>query len=144
MGEPIRPELRLPPPWYESRVSFDPELPGYVVHADYAVGATFTCTHCGTGGCAAYDSATRLWRDLDVDGQRVYLKAYTPRVTCPRCGVRQAVVPWARPRIRWTKAFEAYVARLAATRSVRQVARMIGEHDTRVGRILKHAAGEAP
>ena len=63
--------------------------------------------------------------------------APSPRVECPSCGVRQAELPWARVRRRLTRGFEEYVAMLAREMPVRAVARVVGEHDTRLSRVVK-------
>ena len=57
---------------------------------------------------------------------------------CPAHGVRQVVVPWARPGSGFTLLFEALLVEFAAHMPVAALARMVGEHDTRVWRVLEH------
>jgi len=61
-----------------------------------------------------------------------------PRVRCNRCGVRQVAVPWARPESGFTLLFEALVMALVAEMPVKAVADLVGEHDTRIWRVLHH------
>lgn len=134
--------LAVPEPWYLYDTRFDDELNGYVVCIDFVRGSRFTCSVCGEDGCKPYDSYLRRWRHLDSVFGRVYIQAYTPRVECWSCGVRIVGVPWARSRIRFTKLFEANVAKLAAGRSIREVARIVGEYDTLVRRLVQTHAGK--
>ena len=115
----------------------DHESRELVVRLDFERGGTFTCRACGTNGCKAYDTAAKRWRHLDFMGYRTILQAPSPRVECPSCGVRQAVLRWARVRHRLTRGFEEYVATLAREMPVRAVARVVGEHDTRLLRAIR-------
>ena len=51
--------------------------------------------------------------------------------------VKQAKVPWSEPGSGFTLWFEALVVALAREMPVRAVARLVGEHDTRLWRLLK-------
>lgn len=136
--------LALPNPWYVHQVGFDDETDTVMVALDFERGASFVCGACGTPGCKAYDTCQKRWRHRDFFQYRCLLVAYSPRITCPKCGVRQAVIPWARRHARVTYAFEEWVVALASKLSYRAVSRIVGEHDTRVGRIVKSAAPECP
>ena len=72
------------------------------------------CPACGRR-CEHYDTARspRLWRAPDVGRARCYLEYRVRRVRCPEHGVRAERVPWARPRSRFTRDFEDWVACLA-------------------------------
>jgi len=59
-------------------------------------------------------------------------------VDCPSCGIKQARLPWARRRSRFTLLFEALVVAMATEMSVRAVGRIVGEYDTRLWRIVNH------
>jgi len=130
--------MELDPPWFVDHISFDASKRRLVLYIDFEPGGTFTCDTCGTEGCRAYDSFLRKWRHLDFWGLRTVLSAPAPRVKCPRCGVKQARVPWARSRRRFTQQFEEFVVDLADEMPVRAVARILGEHDTRIGRLVNH------
>ena len=136
-NELIEQALDLEWPWYVERTVLDHESRELVVHLDFERGGTFACRVCGTEGCKAYDTATKRWRHLDFMGYRTILQAPSPRVECPSCGVKQAVLPWARARHRLTHDFEEHVMKLAREMPVRAVARVVGEHDTRLLRVIK-------
>lgn len=130
--------LNLEWPWYVDRIGFDSENRALLVHLDFAKGGTFACGSCGTEGCKAYDTYRKQWRHLDFFRCRTFLCGPSPRVVCPSCGVKQAVVPWARRRQRLTLAFEEMVVSLAREMPMRSVSRLVGEHDTRLWRVVNH------
>lgn len=74
---------------------------------------------------------------------RCYLHARTPRVRCGKCGVRRVEVPWARPGSGFTLLFEALTVMLARNMPVRAAARLLGEHDTLLWRMVGHHVDEA-
>jgi len=61
-----------------------------------------------------------------------------PRVRCNTCGIRTVSVPWARPDSGFTLLFEAMVMTMVSAMPVKAVARMVGEHDTRLWRVVHH------
>ena len=149
-NELIEQALELEWPWYVESTQLDHESRELLVYLDFERGATLACRSCGTDGCKAYDTATRRWRHLDFMGYRTILQVPSPRVRCPTCGVKQAVIPWAWMRHRLTREFEEHVVKLAREMSVRAVARVVGEHDTRMSRVVNRdtmqrrgAGGEA-
>ena len=135
--------LGLEWPWRVERTEFDAAERRLDLHLDFEAGGTFACPSCGRGGCKAHDASGKRWRHLDFFQHRAYLHARVPRVRCPACGVKQARVPWAEPGSGFTPWFEALVVALAREMPVRAVARLVGEHDTRLWRLLKRRVGEA-
>ncbi len=130
-------------PWYVESTAFDAGERRLDIHLNFEVGGTFACGGCGSEGCKAYDTALKEWRHLDFFRHRACLHAPSPRVKCPECGVRQARLPWARPRSGFTLLFEALVVTMASGMPVKAVARIVEEHDTRLWRIVKHHVDEA-
>jgi transposase len=61
-----------------------------------------------------------------------------PRVNCPKDKVKQVQVPWARERSDFTLLFEALVMALVAEMPVKAVAELVGEHDTKIWRVVHH------
>ena len=57
---------------------------------------------------------------------------------CDRCGVHQVAVPWAREGSGFTLLFEAMAMLLSEHMSVAEASAMLGEHDTRIWRIVIH------
>lgn len=130
--------LRIDPPWYVESAGLNRESEAFCVRLDFEQGGTFACGACGRLDCKAYDTYLARWRHLDFLGHRTFLYAPAPRVKCPECGIRRAVVPWARPRSRFTHDLEDLVVDLASDLPVTSVARVLGEHDTRLGYMLKN------
>lgn len=135
--------LGLTPPWTVTRSDFDPEAKRLDIQIDFAPGSRFPCPNCGTADCPAYDTAQMTWRHLNFFQHQAYLKARVPRVRCGTCGIRQVHVPWARPDSGFTLLFEALLMSMLAAMPVRTVARMVGEHDTRLWRVLHHYVDQA-
>ena len=85
-----------------------------------------------------HDTELHTWRHLNFFEHEAYLTARVPRVDCPEHGVRQVHVPWARARSDFTLLFEALVMALAKEMPVNAIAGLIGEHDTKLWRIVHH------
>jgi transposase len=130
--------LGLTPPWTVTRADFDPEARRLDIEIDFAPGSRFACPACGAADCPAYDSERKTWRHLDFFQHQAYLNARVPRVRCQACGVKTVGVPWARPDSGFTLLFEALVMTMIAAMPVNAVARMVGEHDTKLWRVVHH------
>lgn len=74
-----------------------------------------------------------------------YLTARVPRVKCPNadCGVKRVSVPWAREGSGFTLLFEALVMTLAREMPIKVAAAFLGEHDSRIWRVLDHYIQDA-
>lgn len=130
--------LGLVPPWRVERSEFDAEARRLDLYLDFERGARFGCLSCDAEGCPVHDTEDKEWRHLDFMQHRMYLHARVPRIRCERCGVRQVEPPWARPGSGFTHLFEALVMTLAAEMPIKAIAELIGEHDTRIWRIVHH------
>jgi transposase len=135
--------LSLAPPWTVSRSDFDPEAHRLDVEIDFAPGSRFACPTCGAADCSAYDTERMTWRHLNFFQHEAYLHARVPRVRCDKCGIKTVNVPWARPGSGFTLLFEALVMTMVAAMPVKAVARIVGEHDTRLWRVIHHYVDEA-
>src|SRR5208283_1878992 len=80
---------------------------------------------------------------LNFFQHQAYLTARVPRVRCERCGIKTVNVPWARPDSGFTLLFEALVMTMVSAMPVKAVARMVGEHDTRLWRVVHHYVEQA-
>ncbi len=98
----------------------------------------FACPGCGAADCPAHDTERMTWRHLNFFQHQAYLHARVPRVRCVRCGVKKIGVPWAREGGGFTLLFEALVMALVSAMPVNAVARLVGEHDTRLWRVIHH------
>ena len=81
------------------------------------------CPACGRA-CEVYDGRgkPRRWRALDLGASKCYLEYAPVRVACPEHGVHVESVPWARPRSRFTRPFEDWVAWMAVHATMSAVA----------------------
>ena len=137
--------LGLMPPWLVNRCTFNalstlaPEQSAgrLDIHLDFPPGSVFPCPVCGIS-CKAYDTDELTWRHLNFFQHQTFLHARTPRVECSHCGVHRVAVPWARPESGFTLLFEALVMLLAKSMPVLAVARLVGEYDTLIWRIVTH------
>jgi hypothetical protein len=68
----------------------------------------------------------RTWRHLDSCNFQTILHARVPRVNCPTHGVRQARVPWAEPRSRFTSLFERFAIDVLLETNVAGAAKILG------------------
>lgn len=125
------------------RAEFSVEEGQLDLHVDFPAGSRFACAQCGRAGCGVHDTKAETWRHLDFFQHRAFLHARTPRVTCPTCGVHKVAVPWARAGSGFTLLFEAVVLALAKAMPIANIAERMGEHDTRLWRILDHYVWKA-
>ncbi len=90
-----------------------------------------------------HDTEFKDWRHLNFFQHETYLHARVPRAGCSDCGPHVVDLPWARLGSGFTLLFEAFIMTLAKQMPVNAIARLVGEHDTRLWRILKHYVDEA-
>ena len=135
--------LGLSAPWRVVESSFEADQRRLELRIDFERGARLACPECDLAGCEVYDTAEKCWRHLDVFQHQAYLVARVPRVRCPEHGVRQVALPWARPGSGFTLLFEALVMALVAEMPVAAVAELVGEHDTRIWRVVHHYVDRA-
>jgi len=128
--------LGLVPPWKVTRSESDPKAQRLDLFLDFERGARFRCPACGAEGCPVHDTEDEEWRHLNFMQYPLYLHARVPRVRCEKDGVRQIDLPWARPGSGFSHLFEAFVMTLAAEMPVKAIADLLGEHDTRIWRVV--------
>jgi transposase len=128
--------LGLQPPWRVTDCSFEQRR--LELRIDFERGARFACPKCARDGCPVHDTETKTWRHLGFFEHEAYLTARVPRVRCTEHGVHLVAVPWARPQSEFTLLFEALVMALAKQMPVNAIAGLVGEHDTRLWRIVHH------
>jgi transposase len=135
--------LGLPDPWRVVGAEFSADRQRLDLYLDFAKGVRFACPEGDAAGCAVHDTSDKTWRHLDFFQHRAYLHARVPRVTCPTHGVRQVALVWARPESGFTLLFEALLMAMLAEMPVKAVAELVGEHDTRLWRLLHHYVEQA-
>ena len=135
--------LGLVPPWLVKDVRFDAANKRLDIELDFARGGRFPCPACANADCPVHDTSMQEWRHLDFFQHQAFLHARTPRITCADCGVKQIAVPWARAGSGFTLLFEALAMALMTAMPVAAAGRILGEHDTRMWRVLRHWVEEA-
>ena len=130
--------LGLASPWFVKACRFDAARKRLDIDLDFTRGGRFPCPDCKAADCPVHDTVDKQWRHLDFFQHQAYLNARTPRIKCSACGVRLVEVPWARPGSGFTLLFEALVMTLVSAMPVLAAARLVGEHDTLLWRILIH------
>jgi len=130
--------LGLEEPWEVVDVQFDADRRRLDLRIDFPKGARFRCPECALEGCKVHDTEMHTWRHLNFFQHEAYLAARVPRVICAEHGVRQVQVPWARERSDFTLLFEALVMALVKEMPVKAIAELVGEHDTKLWRVVHH------
>ena len=75
---------------------------------------------------------------------KTYIHARVPRTECKKCGsIRLINVPWARRSAGFTLLMDSLILILAQNMPIQSVAEIIGEHDTRIWRVLSHYIPES-
>lgn len=134
--------LGLQAPWEVKNLQFDEEAKRLDITIDFTRGANFPCPVCGQPA-KVHDTEEKTWRHLDFFQHAAYLTARVPRCKCDVDGVKQVKVPWARPGSGFTLLFEALIMTLVQAMPVASVAKLVGEHDTKLWRLLHHHVDEA-
>ena len=129
--------LGLRSPWRVEEVQFSPEQRRLDITIDFPRGSSFRCPECDAPNAKAYDTQEEEWRHHNFFQYATYLHARVPRVRCPQgCGIKTVKVPWSRPGSGFTLLFEALIMALAREMPVAAVAKLVGEHDTRLWRVI--------
>ena len=130
--------LGLQSPWYVSNIDFSLVNKRLDIHIDFERGSTFACPCCGNPA-KAYDTKPNTWRHLNFFQHEAHLHAKVPRVDCSEgCGVKRIDVPWARSGSGFTLLFEALILAYCREMPVNKVGELMGEHDTRLWRVIHH------
>lgn len=130
--------LGITSPWFVASSAFDGGKKRLDIGVDFKAGSRFACPDCSADGCPVHDTTEKTWRHLDFFQHQAFLTARVPRITCGKCGVKQVNVPWARKGSGFTLLFEALAMTLITHMPVAAAARLVGEHDTRLWRIVFH------
>jgi len=98
--------LGLPEPWRVTDVQLRDDDREVIVTVGLRRPLELSCPECGES-MPGYDHRRRRWRHLDTCQYKTIIEADVPRGECSTHGVRQADVPWAEERSRFTALFEA-------------------------------------
>ena len=129
--------LGIAEPVFIDEIAFDGATGELHIHLNFKRGGKFTCPECGAAGLPVHDTVDKTWRHLNFWQFKTYLHMRTPRVKCPQCGERLWMPPWGREQSGFTMLFEAFVMTLAREMPVSRIGELVGEHDTRLWRIVR-------
>jgi transposase len=110
---------------------------------DFRRGDKFPCSECKAEGLPIHDTVEKTWRHLNFWQYKTYIHMRTPRTKCPECGERLWIPPWGREQSGFTALFEAFIIALAREMPVSQISALVGEHDTRIWRIVRYHVDRA-
>jgi len=99
----------------------------------------------GSGCVRRHDHGTkRTWRHLNIFEHECFIECSLPRMKCAKCGkVTTVKAPWEGKIKGFTLLFEAFALTLLREMPVNAASRILGEHDTRLWRLLKGYVQEA-
>lgn len=83
-----------------------------------------------------HDTRERAWRHLNFFQYQCYIHARVPRTRCEKHGVKTIEVPWGRGGSGFTVMMEGVILTLLKHTPVAAAAKEIGEHDTKLWRVL--------
>ena len=129
--------LGIEEPVYIEAIEFDAGEGELHIHMNFRRGGRFACSECGTKDLPVHDTADKMWRHLNFFQYKCFIHLRTPRTICPDCGQRLWLPPWARRQSGFTLLFEALVMALAKEMPISQIGELVGEHDTRIWRIIR-------
>ena len=121
--ELLRGLLRVEEPWDVTEARLDLERKRVDARLEWK--GPGRCPKCDRE-CPKHDHRERVWRDLDLCSDQLYLHALVPRVDCPEHGVTTVAVPWSTGRSEFTSRFERLAIALLLEMSVAAVARRLG------------------
>ena len=131
--------LQIKEPLYVKHIEFQQELGELHMYIDFRKGAKFRCSVCGKEELPVYDTLDKTWRHLNFFQYKAFIHYRTPRSNCPEHGPHLVETPWGSPGGGFTLLFEAMVMELAKYMAIKQVATIVGEHDTLIWRMVtKH------
>ena len=88
---------------------------------------SYVCPLCGSGEVIGRGRNVRRFRTVSIGRKRVDLVLAIPRVECFACGaLRQVKIPFADPRVSYTKAFRRYALELSQYMTIQDVADHLG------------------
>lgn len=112
--------LRVEDPWQVTESKLDQGRQRVDVRIEWR--GPGRCPVCGAE-VPKHDHRERVWRDLDLCGDQLFIHALVPRVDCPAHGILTVKVPWAQGRTEFTERFEAVLIAFLGEMSISGVSR---------------------
>ena len=115
-----------------------------VIEETQALIESLSCKADGSSVSLYDHSAKRTWRHMNIFQHECFIECSLPRVKCLKCGKLTTVkAPWEGKIKGFTLLFEAFALTLLREMPVNAASRILGEHDTRLWRLLKSYVQEA-
>lgn len=97
------------------------------------------CAGCGAEGVRCYDHVPeREWRHMDIMGKQSIIRCSLPRGHCKSCNLKYRIKPpWEGESKHFSKDFEGFALKLMKEMPSKSAGRILGEHDTRLTRMLE-------
>jgi len=128
--------LMIKEPLYVKKVEFDKEPGELHIYIDFRAGSKFECPICGAEGLPVHDTHEKTWRHLNFFQYKAFIHFRNPRSKCPDHGIHLVSTPWG-SGTGFTLLFEALILQLAMSMSVKKIAELVGENDTRIWRLIQ-------
>ncbi len=128
--------LNLEEPYFVEDININKESNEIHIYINHQKGIKLNCPSCNEK-TKIYDHLNKQWRHIDLGMYRVIIICDTPRVKCDDHGVKLTNVQWAKQRHSFTNQMEHQIKDLATKLPLVHVGKIIGEHDTKIKRIVK-------
>jgi transposase len=135
--------LGITEPVFIDEIVFDGAQGELHIHMNFRRGGKFICPECSAERLPVYDTVDKTWRHLNFWQYKTSIHMRTPRTICPKCGERVWIPPWSRAHSGFTMRFEACVMALAKEMPISRIGELVGEHDTRMWRIVRYHVDKA-
>ncbi|MBN1403273.1 MAG: ISL3 family transposase [Opitutales bacterium] len=130
--------------WFVSSVEYSTGELRLVIEERPSLVGSLKCAADGAPVSCHDHGEKRIWRHLNVFEHVCYIECRLPRVRCSWCGkVTTVKAPWEGRLPGLTLLFEAFALTLMREMPVRAASRFLGEHDTRLWRLLKAYVDES-
>lgn len=135
--------LNIQEPLYIEKIDFKKDDGELHIYINFRKGSTFKCSVCNKDGMPVHDTEKKTWRHLDFFQYKAYIHFRRPRVTCPEHNTHIIKVPWGGTGSGFTLLMEAMIMELARHMPVSEIAKKIGEYDTKVWRVINRNINNA-
>ena len=132
--------LGIAPPWTVTGSEFDAAARRLDIRIDFTAGSRFACPSCGTADCPVHDTEPMRRGAVQTSSSTRLFSACPVCHACaaPDAGSGRSACRRARAGGGFTLLFEALIMALVTAMPVNAVARLVGEHNTRLWRVIHH------
>ncbi|MCL2070863.1 MAG: transposase family protein [Oscillospiraceae bacterium] len=131
--------FKIEEPFYIKKIETNHETCETHVYVDFRKGTKFVCPVCGAEHSGVHATADKSWKTLPIHHYECHIHLRTPYIKCSKntCGTTIFRPHWENGSTKFTVWFEDDVIKLVrAGLPVSCVEKRVGEHDTRIWRIV--------